>query len=125
MLAFEELLAVAQQQMRQIAGVTTVGLLLRALDGRNDDDFAATELLEQLRQSVVHAADLQDGEKAAVGARLFGKLRKEGMNLFLLSARLPLENLGTILTTQIHGQLSHMLVDTEVVHSGVSWKGER
>ena len=92
MLAVQELLPMDPQQVAQLAGVAAVGLLLRPLRGLDHDDLAAAVLLEHVQQPGVHAADLQDGEKAAFRPGLLGKIGKEGTNLLPLRAHLPLED---------------------------------
>ena len=52
--------------------------------------------------------------KPPSGLRLLGKIGKEGTNLLPLRAHLPLEDHRSVFAAQIHGQLSLVLVDTEV-----------
>jgi hypothetical protein len=114
MLAAEKLLPVDPQQVAQLAGVAAVGLLLRALRRLRHDRFPAAVLREHCQQPGIHAADLQDGEKAAFRPGPFGKIGKEGANLLPLRAHLPLEDHRSVLAAQIHGQLPLVLVDTKV-----------
>ncbi len=92
MLAVEELLAMHPQQVRQVAGVAAVGLLFGAFRRLDHDDFPAAVFLDHVQQPGVHAADFEDGEKAAFRPRLLGKIAKEGTDLLPLRAHLPLED---------------------------------
>ena len=102
------------QQVAQFAGVAAVGLLFRSLRRLDHDGFATAVLLEHVQQPGVHAADLQDGEKAAFRPGLLGKIGKEGTNLLPLRAHLPLEDHRSVFAAQIHRQLPLVLVDTKV-----------
>ena len=114
MLSIEKLLPMNPQLVAQLAGVAAVRLLLRPLGRLNDDDFSATVFLKHFDEPRIHAADFKDGEKAAFRPRLFGKIGKEGTNLLPLRAHLPLEDHRSVFASQIHRQLTLVLVDTEV-----------
>jgi hypothetical protein len=114
MLPLEELLPMDPEQVAQLAGIAAIGLLLGPLRRLREHGFATTVLLEHRQQPIVHAADLQDRQKAALRPGLLGKIGKEGTNLLPLCTHLPLENHGPVFAAQIHRQLPLVLVDTEV-----------
>jgi hypothetical protein len=97
-----------------VAGIAAVGLLLGTARRLGDDDFDAAVALEHFQQPRVHAADLDDGQKAAFRPGLLGKIGKERPDLLPPRAHLPLEDHFPVFAANIHRQLTLVLVDTEV-----------
>ena len=117
-LALQQTGSVDPQQFAERRGVATIGLALLPFFGLDQDHFVAAVVLEHPDQPIVEAADFERGdERFVIAQSLAGESLKELVDLLGLRRNLPRQHNIAVFIAQRNGDLTCMLVNSEVQHN--------
>jgi hypothetical protein len=111
LLAREQAAAVGPQDLAQLPGVATVGLVTAPLFGLHQQDPAALTLSDQCQQPVIEPAYFQNHHVSSFAATTLCQVGEELPHQPPLGAHLPPQHHISRFVPQVHGQLLAMLID--------------